>query len=345
MASTYSNSLRIQLIGTGDQSGVWGTTTNTNLGTLIEQAITGVQSITLSGSTHVLTNLNGISDEARNAVLLFTGSLGANCTVIAPATNKVYIVQNSTTGGQTITMSVGSGSTIVVPNGQIYIVYTDGTNFYSASTGTFSPAFTGIPTAPTAAAGTNTTQIATTAFVTSSPTFIGVPIAPTAAAGTNTTQLATTAFATTAIQALYPIGSIYSSTVATNPNTLFGFGTWVAFGAGRVLIGNGGGYTAGATGGSADAIVVSHTHTATSSVVDPGHVHDLQNLGSAQAGPDNGGAPVSAATGWTTSRAPSPTVSAVTGITVATTNTSAGSSGTNANLQPYVVVYMWNRTA
>jgi len=165
MASTYSNSLRIQLIGTGDQSGVWGTTTNTNLGTLIEQAITGVQSITLSGSTYTLTNLNGISDEARNAVLIFTGSLGANCTIIAPAANKVYIVQNSTTGGQNITMSVGSGSTIVIPNGQIYIVYTDGTNFYSASSGTYSPAFTGTPTAPTATAGTNTTQIATTAFV------------------------------------------------------------------------------------------------------------------------------------------------------------------------------------
>ena len=158
MASTYSTSLRIQLIGTGDQSGVWGTTTNTNLGTLIEQAITGIQPITLSGSTYTLTSLNGISDEARNAVLLFTGTLSASCTVIAPASNKVYIVQNAT--------SVGSGSTITVPSGQTFIVYTDGTNFYAATTGTFSPAFTGTPTAPTATAGTNTTQIATTAFVT-----------------------------------------------------------------------------------------------------------------------------------------------------------------------------------
>ena len=133
MASTYSTSLRIQLIGTGDQSGVWGTSTNTNLGTLIEQAITGVQSITLSGSTFTLTSFNGIVDQARNAVLSFTGSLSANCTVIAPAANKVYIVQNATSGGQTVTMSVGAGSTVVVPNGQTYIVYTDGSNFYSAS--------------------------------------------------------------------------------------------------------------------------------------------------------------------------------------------------------------------
>ncbi len=133
MASTYSQSLRIQLIGTGDQSGVWGTSTNTNLGTLIEQAITGVQTITLSGSTYTLTSFNGIVDESRNAALSFVGSLSANCTVIAPAANKVYIVRNNTSGGQTITMSVGAGSTVVVPNGQTYIVYTDGSNFYSAS--------------------------------------------------------------------------------------------------------------------------------------------------------------------------------------------------------------------
>jgi hypothetical protein len=131
MASTYSTSLRIQLIGTGDQAGVWGTSTNTNLGTLIEQAITGVQSITLTGSTYTLSSYNGIVDEARNSVLSFTGSLSANCTVIAPAANKVYIVKNAT--GSTVTMSVGSGSTVIVPNGQTYIVYTDGTNFYSAS--------------------------------------------------------------------------------------------------------------------------------------------------------------------------------------------------------------------
>jgi hypothetical protein len=133
MASTYSTSLKIQLIGTGDQSGVWGTSTNTNLGTLIEQAITGVQTITLSGSTYTLTSLNGIVDEARNAVLSFAGSLSTNCTVIAPAANKTYIVKNGTSGNQTITMSVGAGSTVVVPNGQTYIVYTDGSNFYSAS--------------------------------------------------------------------------------------------------------------------------------------------------------------------------------------------------------------------
>ena len=133
MASTYSTSLRIQLIGTGDQSGVWGTSTNNNLGTLIEQAITNVGSITLSGSTYTLSSYNGITDESRNAVLVFSGSLGAPCTVIAPAVPKTYIVRNATTGGQTVVMSVGVGSTVTIPNGQTFIVYSDGSNFYSAS--------------------------------------------------------------------------------------------------------------------------------------------------------------------------------------------------------------------
>jgi hypothetical protein len=134
MASTYSTSLRIQLIGTGDQSGIWGTTTNTNLGTLIEQAITGYRTISVAGlTTYTLSSLNGTSDEARNAVLNFTGALSANCTVTAPAVNKIYIVSNNTSGGYGIIMTTGAGTTVTIPMGQIFIVYSDGTNFYFAS--------------------------------------------------------------------------------------------------------------------------------------------------------------------------------------------------------------------
>lgn len=169
-----------------------------------------------------------------------------------------------------------------------------------------------------------------------SPALTGVPTAPTASAGTNTTQLSTTAFVTTAIQTLYPIGSIYSSTVSTNPATLFGFGTWVAYGAGRVLVGASGSglYIAGNTGGSADAVVVSHTHTAT--VTDPGHTHDVTAVRTS--GGNTNLANVGTVSGQTFA-----TSSAVTGITVS--NSTTGVSGTNANLPPYVVVYMWNRTA
>jgi hypothetical protein len=132
MASTYSTSLRLELIGTGEQSGVWGNTTNNNLGTLLEQAITGVDSITLSSSTYTLTNLNGDSDEARNAVLVFTGSLSGNCTVTAPSVNKVYLVRNATTGGHNVVMSAG-GITVAVPAGLTYLIYSDGTDFFIAN--------------------------------------------------------------------------------------------------------------------------------------------------------------------------------------------------------------------
>ena len=103
----------------------------------------------------------------------------------------------------------------------------------------------------------------------------------------------------------------------------------------RFVVGATSTYAVNATGGSADAIVVSHTHTAT--VTDSGHTHThtLTNYGSAQAGSDNGGAPVMASTGYGTGRDPNPTNTATTGITVATTNATAGSSGTDQNLPPY----------
>jgi hypothetical protein len=184
-----------------------------------------------------------------------------------------------------------------------------------------------------------------------SPTLTGAPSAPTAGDGTNTTQLATTKFVTTALSnysavvdaailaaklALHPVGSIYTnSTNSTNPATLLGFGTWVAFGAGRVAVGFDSSNTnfdaAEETGGSADAVVVSHTHTAT--VTDPGHSHN--NGGTTYYSGDNG------SYGFIARQ--SDTSTETTGITVA--NSTEGVSGTDKNLQPYITVYMWKRTA
>ena len=186
------------------------------------------------------------------------------------------------------------------------------------------------------------------------PTFTGTPLAPTASYGTNTTQLATTAFVQAALQALYPVGSVYiNATVNTNPATLLGFGTWITVGDGKVLVNQDTADTAfdtlGETGGSKNAINVAHTHTATStstsSVTDPGHTHqygytqDLFNSGVSPNWPAN---VLGGGTSFTTG-------SKTTGISVSTstltTIDSTGSSGTNANLQPYVVVKMWKRTA
>ncbi len=135
MASTYSTSLKLELIGNGDQSGVWGTTTNKNLGTLLEQAITGVQSIVMTNADYTMTNYNGTSDEARNAVLVVTGTNSAVRKVVAPLVNKTYIVYNNTTGGFAITIGGTTGSTVSIPNGVTTLVYCNGTNFYTGLSG------------------------------------------------------------------------------------------------------------------------------------------------------------------------------------------------------------------
>jgi hypothetical protein len=169
-------------------------------------------------------------------------------------------------------------------------------------------------------------------------TVTGTATAPTATFGTNTTQVATTAFVQAALAAVYPVGSIYiNATSSTNPATLLGFGTWVAFGAGRVPVGLDAGNaafdTAEETGGSADAIVVSHSH----SITDSGHNH---GSGAGSGFISNGGTEGLAGGGDLSFARPTTTASASTGITIV----SAGSSGTNANLQPYIVVRMWKRT-
>ena len=130
MASTYSPSLKLTLIGDGDQSGIWGQTTNTNLGTLLEQAITGVTSIVMADANYTLTSFNGVTDEARNAVLVVTGVNNAQRDLIPPVVKKLYIVANNTTGGYAIRVIGATGTGVIIPNGATQIIYCDGTNFY-----------------------------------------------------------------------------------------------------------------------------------------------------------------------------------------------------------------------
>ena len=135
MATTYSTSLKLALIGDGDQAGIWGQTTNTNLGTLLEQAITGVQSITMTDANYTLTNFNGVANEARNAVLVVTGTNNAIRDLIPPVVEKLYTIVNNTTGGFAIRVIGGSGTGVNVPNGATCLVYCDGTNFVNGLSG------------------------------------------------------------------------------------------------------------------------------------------------------------------------------------------------------------------
>lgn len=145
MASTYSSRLRIELIGTGEQSGIWGDTTNTNLGTLIDEAIAGVAAITMSDADYTLTVADGATDQSRKAVLVMAGSLSQARNVICPTSQKVYVIKNATTGGFAITIKTSGGSGVSVPNGTTALVYCDGTNVELAANAqdTTDPTFTG----------------------------------------------------------------------------------------------------------------------------------------------------------------------------------------------------------
>lgn len=129
MASTYSSNLKLELMGTGDQSGTWGDTTNTNIGTLLEQAVVGytTQAIT-DGADTVLTIANGATSVARNYVLQLTGTLTANRNLIVPAIQKPYIIHNATTGGFSVTVKVAGQTGVTVANGKRALVYNNGTD-------------------------------------------------------------------------------------------------------------------------------------------------------------------------------------------------------------------------
>ena len=362
MSSTYSSSLRIELIGSGDQAGAWGTTTNGNLEYILDTAIAGYQAVTVTSTNQALTYVNGSSstaslNESIYAMLKFNSAAAASA-IYAPPASKQYIIWNNS--GYTITIynstvignTTAAGTGVAIANGDKVMVWSDATNFYdvkgSGITGTLAIANggTGQTTQQTAinalvgaqtnnrvlrSDGTNSTlsQVVLTTDVTGT--------LPVANGGTGVT----TAAAITSLvgNLLFPVGSIYTNaTNATNPGTLLGFGTWTAFGAGRVMVGFDAGNalfdTAEETGGSADAITVSHTHTAT--VTDPGHAHSYTT--NASQAPQSG-----SSTNCMTSPSTFTTGTAVTGISVAISTT--GSSGTNANYQPYITVYMWKRTA
>ena len=126
MASTFSPILRIELIGTGDQSGTWGSTTNVNLGTLIEQAIAGTATIDVSVGNVTLTNFNGTSDQARCMALRVTGTPGTSRNIVAPAVSKFYIIANGSNDAVVLKTSVSTGLT--VPVGEVYLAYYDTTS-------------------------------------------------------------------------------------------------------------------------------------------------------------------------------------------------------------------------
>jgi hypothetical protein len=124
--STYSPSLRIELIGEGEQDGIWGQSTNNNLGALIEQAIAGVTTVDVTAADVTLTSFNGTVDEARSAVLVVTGSNAVTRNITIPNASKTYIVTNSTS--QIVGIKTSSGTAFSCAAGTQTTLYCDGSN-------------------------------------------------------------------------------------------------------------------------------------------------------------------------------------------------------------------------
>ncbi len=406
MASTYSP-LKIELIGTGEQVATWGQTTNTNLGTAIEQAIGGKADVTMSSTSESisLTNTNALQD-ARALYLNLTGTPGGAATLNVPAVQKAYIVRNGTTGGFAVTVKVTGQTGVSVPNGATMHLYNNGTDVVNAMTnlpsgatvggvaiGTGGGSVTSVTGTGTVNGITLTGSVTTSGSLTLGGALTNVDLAtqvtntlPTNRGGTGQT-ITNYCNLTTNVSGTLPVanGGTGAATLTANA-ALIGNGTSGVLGlspgtSGNVMTSNGTTWTSapafvtgmimmwsgtiatipsgwvlcngsngtpdlrdrfivGATsddagvaktnitgsltqtGGSKDAIVVSHTHTAT--VTDPGHNHTINNTTTL------GGGLMGSGTG------PSGSVitnSNTTGISVS--NSTAGSSGTNANLPPY----------
>jgi hypothetical protein len=244
MASTYSPSLRIELIGAGDQAGTWNTTTNSNLGTIIESSIAGYVSVSVTSANQAFTALDGAPDQARNAVIALTTTTTANFAVYAPPQEKTYIIYNTTAYTATIYNSTVIGNTtaagagITVPAGGKVLVFSDGTNFYSISAPNLTGAVTSVGTATSLGSFTSsqlltalTDETGTGAAVfATSPTLVTPALGtPTALVGTNitgtaagltagnaTTAAAATTLATTNFSIVESGGKLYFKYGATN---------------------------------------------------------------------------------------------------------------------------------
>ena len=123
MPSTYTN-LGIELMADGENANTWGQKTNVNL-EMIEEALAGIAVISITGSTSVPSFSNGTSgSNARKGFLRFEGSLSGSATITLPTKDKIYGVENATSGSQSIVLSCGSGANVTIPNGKSAMIHT-----------------------------------------------------------------------------------------------------------------------------------------------------------------------------------------------------------------------------
>jgi microcystin-dependent protein len=265
MPSTFSSNLRLELIGAGEQAGTWNRTTNSNLGDLIEQAISGSTNLDVGPSDITLTALNGVLDQARSAVLTVVGSPGTTRVITIPNVEKPYTVKNRSNA--TVQIKTSTGTAFSIPTLAEAYIFCDGNN---------------VITGRVITDGANAINALPDPF--NNAALTGVPTAPTAPAGTSTTQIATTAFVTTAL----PIGSIImwfgaSTSVPTGWQVCNGTNGTPDL-RDRFVVGAGSSYSLGDTGG-ADTVTLdvtqipAHNHTATTNTVNLAHTHTFSGSG------------------------------------------------------------------
>ena len=265
-------------------------------------------------ATKFIGNLQGKADSAANADLAAKATTAENA-------NNANNANNSSVANKLGTSTVGSATKpVYINNGVASAVSVD----LSTLAPKASPGLTGTPTAPTANVDTNNTQIATCGFVRNA--------------------IAKFAPMLDTMKKIYPVGSIYMSTVSTNPATLFGFGTWEAMPAGRVLLAQGKSswgttYNAGSTGGEATHQLTvgelpQHTHTASTNTTGS-HAHTYRTFyGTTGYGPDGA-----------SDREKTINTGSSGNHTHTVTINNTGSNQAHNNLQPYIAVYIWKRTA
>ena len=328
--ATYTDANAIKKIGTGDEAGTWGTSTNNNFD-IIDRAANGFVSIALSGTSYTLAlSTTAVLSNGHYKAIKFTGTPGGTCTVTLEQNDRarMYMILNST--DQSLIITQGSGGNTTIATGKSAIVLADG-----------------------AGAGAAVTDFTSTISNLSSPVMTGTPTAPTPSAGTNNTLLATTAFVTTAISNTIPTGVIllWSGAISAIPTG------WVLCDGtnstpdlrDRFVVGadadSGGDYAPNATGGAASVTLTtsqipSHSHantassSSTSSVTDPGHTHNSNVVTGSNAGGTTGGqgdgTPTTAATSSSTTG-----ISVSTTTTTTMTNASTGGGGSHENRPPY----------
>ena len=399
--ATYVNDLRLKEISTGDESGTWGTSTNTNLELVAEGFARGTKDCFSSDADATETMADGATDEIRKLYLKITSSATLSATrtlTLAPNTvSKVWIIENSTTGSQSINISQGSGANVTIPNGAVKVIATDGAGSGAAVYDLSLVDLSGTQTLTNKSIDSDNNTITnivnadikssaaiafskmadltvSRALVSDSSADVSVSAVTSTEIGyldgvssAIQTQIDTKTTLAAALAAVYPVGSIYiNATSSTNPATLLGFGTWSAFGAGRVMVGidssdsdfDGAQETGGAkTVTLSTSNLPSHTHTFSGTTgsttpsmtaTDSGHSHGITLKGNVPAVTTS---PASSSASNTTTGT---TATAQANVTIsggAHTHTFSGTTGSTGSgsavsiVQPYITVYMWRRTA